>query len=430
MEAATPLPLTYARIRGNRLEVDGLSVDDDTTVRLAREREEAGEDVVKLVVDAIAIGARVLDREQTGANADFVKAEFERAARELDGEFTDRARQIAERLDAKVDEAFGEENGHVTKALARHFGDESSVAVQNRVKAVLTEVSVQMREDLRTQFSSDSESNPLATFQRATLAILKQNADQQAEQMRAMTEKLEANTLELTELRGDREKQIELSAAEERGTAKGRTYEEAVAETLDAIATARGDDCDAVGDVRGTGGKVGDVVVSIDACAGPARGRMVFEAKNSKLSKNQALAELDSALAGRDADYAVLVVRAEDKLPARMHPLREYGGNKLLVTYDPDEGRLALEVAYGLARARVLMARSDGEGVDTAALAIEVERAVGAMEDVRRIKSQLTNASTGIEEARRILESMAAGVRAHLAQIEVLLASAGEPDDD
>jgi hypothetical protein len=58
----------------------------------------------------------------------------------------------------------------------------------------------------------------------------------------------------------------------------------------------------------------------------------------------------------------------------------------------------------------------------------EVERAAQAMEDVRRVKSQLTGATTSIEQARSILEGMAAGVRAHLAQIDALLDAAEEDD--
>ena len=143
MEAATPLPLAQVRIVGGRLRVDALVVDDACAVRLVTERQEAGEDPAKTVRDAVEIGARVLEREQAGAHADFVKAEFERAARELDAAFVDRARTVADRLDAKVDEVFGPEHGHLTRALARHFGDESSVAVQNRVPALLTEVGVQ-----------------------------------------------------------------------------------------------------------------------------------------------------------------------------------------------------------------------------------------------------------------------------------------------
>jgi hypothetical protein len=421
MEAATPLPFAQVYVRNGRLAIDQLVVEDRTAVRLAAERD----DPARFVVEAIEIGARVLDRELTGANAEFVKSEFEKAARELDGEFVERARKVAERLDAKVDEVFGPEHGHVTRALARHFGDESSVAVQNRVKAVLAEVSVQMREDLRRQFSSDSDSNPLHGFQNAHLAATRQIAGQQSEQMRAMNEKLERMNLEIAQLRAEREKLVELAAVEDKGTAKGRTYEDAVAEALEAIATARGDDCDAVGDVRGEGGRKGDIVVAIDACSGPPRGKIVFEAKTSQLSKNKAMAELDGALETRAADYAVLVVPSEAKLPARTNPLREFNGDKLFVTFDPEDGStLALEVAYGLARARVLMARAADGGLDAAALRAEVERAQGAMEDVRRIKSQLTNATTGIEEARKILDAMAAGVRGHLAAIDGLLAAA------
>jgi len=421
VKAATPLPLARVHVSGGRLAIDWLIVDDETTVRLADERD----DPTRFVVEAIEIGARVLDREQTGANAEFVKAEFEKAARELDSEFVERARKVADRLDEKVDEVFGPEHGHVTKALARHFGDESSVAVQNRVKALLAEVSVQMREDLRRQFSSDSQSNPLHGFQNAHLAATRQIAGQQSDQMRAMNEKLEKMNLEIARLRAEKEKLVEISAVEDKGTAKGRTYEEAVADALDAIAAARGDDCHAVGDLRGEGGRKGDFVVAIDACTGPARGKIVFEAKNKKLSKNEALAELDGALETRTADYAVLVVPAEDKLPARTHPLREFNGDKLFVTFDPVDGStLALEVAYGLARARVLMARAAGGGIDKGALRVELERAQGAMEDVRRIKSQLTNATTGIEEARKIVDAMATNVRGHLTAIERLLAAA------
>jgi Uncharacterized protein conserved in bacteria (DUF2130) len=427
MEAAAPLPLARVHVVNGRLAIDWLTIDDETTVRLATERR----DPERFVVEAIEIGARVLDREQTGANAEFVRAEFEKTARALDGEFVERARKVAERLDAKVDEVFGPEHGHVTRALARHFGDESSVAVQNRVKALLADVSVQMREDLRKQFSADSDSNPLHGFQNAHLAATRQIAGQQSEQMRAMNEKLERMNLEIARLRAEREKLAELAAVEEKGTAKGRTYEEAVAEALETLAAARGDDCDAVGDLRGEGGRKGDIVVAIDACSGPARGKIVFEAKNSQLSKNKALAELDGALETRAADYAVLVVPSESRLPARTHPLREFNGDKLFVTFDPDDGStLALEVAYGLARARVLMARTVDDGIDTAALQGEVERAQGAMEDVRRVKSQLTNATSGIENARTILDAMATGVRGHLTAIEGLLAAArrAEPD--
>jgi hypothetical protein len=219
--SALPLPLARVQVSNRRLAIDFLTVDDEIAVRLASERD----DPVRFVVEAIEIGARVLDREQTGLNAEFVRAEFEKTARELDAAFVDRARQVAERLDEKVDEVFGPEHGHVTKALARHFGDESSTAVQHRVRAVLGEVSAQMREDLRKQLSADTDSNPLAVFQRTHLAATRQIAGEQSSQMREMNTRLEAMRVEIAELRAEREKLSQIAAVQDKVTAKGRTYQ-------------------------------------------------------------------------------------------------------------------------------------------------------------------------------------------------------------
>ena len=410
MEAATTLPFSRVRTFDGELIVDGLHVTDECAVRLARDREERGESLDRLVTQMVEVGARVLDREQTGAQAEVVKAEFDR----LTADFADRLNKV-----------FGADEGHVARILERHFGDESSASVQHRVRAVMGELATQIREDVRKQFTADTEANPIVAIQRASLKVVRDTANQQAASLEVMNQRLEAMRLEVAALKAEKEKLEEVAAEAERGTAKGRSYEESVFEALDAIAGAQGDDCDAVGDVKGVGGKKGDVVVSIDACAGPARGRIVFEAKDSRLSKNRALADLDDAIATRDADYGIFVVPADDRLPARTPELREFNGNKLFVVYDPDEGRpVALELAYKLARARVLMARSEAAGVDSAAIAAEVERAFGAMEDVRRVKSQLTQATTYIGEATKIVDTLAANVRGHLGQIDELLRAA------
>jgi Uncharacterized protein conserved in bacteria (DUF2130) len=419
MEAATPLPFAQVRVVGGRVYVDGLVVDDECAVRMVAEADDAA----ALVTDAIEIGARVLDREQTAANTEFVKAEFERAARDLDKEFVERARAVAERLDAKVDEVFGDESGHVAQLLARHFGDESSVAVQNRVKTLLTEAQGHIREDLRRQFSSeDAASNPIAGFQQATLGMMKQHAQLQADQLRLMTEQMQAMELRIADLRAEKEKLAEVAAVEDKGTAKGRTYEEAVHEAVDRIATPQGDDCEAVGDHKESTGKKGDVVVHIGAADGASRGRIVFEAKNARMTRPKALEELDGALRERNADYAILVVPGEDKVPARMLSLREYNGDKLIVTFEADAGHpLALELAYKLARARVLMSRAGDAGLDTGALRDTVERALQSFEEVRRIKQQLTGAKTQIDKAGEIVDALAERVKAHLREIDELV---------
>ena len=413
---------------GDRVAVDGLVIDDECAVRLVREREESGDDPVKTVLDAVEIGARVLDREQAGANAEFVKTEFEKAATELNSQFTDRAREVAEFFNTRVDQVFGPENGHLQRELEKLFSDGSATSVQNRVRELVQETMARSREDLMKQFSSADGANPLAEFKAGVIRTLSAAEERQLEAQRQQLEaqqkqleKMGQLEQQLQALRLEKEKLEEVEAERERGTAKGRTFEEAVAEAVDAIAHAQGDVAEAVGDMKEATGKVGDVVVSIDACNGPARGRIVIEAKDRRLSPRDALNELDRALAERSADVALLVVPSDDEVPSKMQQLREYNGDKVIVVYEPEGGSLALEVAYRLARTRVLMKRSDADGIDASAVSDTAERALAALTEERRIKNQLTGAKTGIDKAYSMVEDMSARVRSLLQEIDGLV---------
>jgi hypothetical protein len=430
MEAATPLRKPHVRTIGDRLVVDGLVIDDECAVRLVRAREEAGVDPVRAVTDAVEIGARVLDREQAGANAEFVKGELDKATREVELVLTERTREVTEQIGRKVDEAFGAESGHVTKTIQKHFSDDSAGAVQNRVREVVAEALTHVQQTIVQQFSSADSRNPLAEFKAGVVREVQDAGRRQHQTLEDLGRRMGALQQQLGELRVERDKLAEIEAERERGTAKGRTFEELVVEAVDRIASLQGDDCDAVGDARGATGRVGDVVVALDACNGPARGSIVFEVKTGRLSKPDALRELDRAKEDRTADFAVLVVPTEAKVPARMRQLREYNGDKLIVAFDPAaEGTIALEVAYSLARARVLMSRSEADGVDAKGVHDSVERALNAMERVRAVKNTLTGAQTQIGKAKDVLDDMAEQVREHLRNVDQLVL-AGSPGDE
>ena len=431
MEAAFPLRPPSVRTIGDRVAVDGLVVDDPVAVRLVHEREEAGDDPAQLLLDAVEIGARVLDREQAGANAEFVRTEFEKQAREVEAAFGEQAGAVGERLAKQLEDVFGPETGSLSKALERHFSDDSSGSVQQRVRALVADVMAQARQDLLQQFSAADGRNPLADFKAASLAMMKRSAEQQDTHLTAMRDRMAALERQLQGLRDEKAASVELAAERERGTAKGRTFEEAVFDAVEAIAAAQGDCAEPVGDLAEGGGKRGDVVVSVDAATGPARGRIVIEAKDRRISRKKSLEELAEGLDQRSAQFGVWVVPSEEELPSGVRDLREVDGDKLYVIFDPDDGaRVGLEVAYKLARARVLLTRDEVEGLDPALVADRVELARRAMEDVRRIKQQLTGATTAIGSAREVLDEMAAGVRARLEEIDdaVAEALAREPD--
>jgi hypothetical protein len=332
---------------------------------------------------------------------------------------------VGERLATQLEDVFGPETGSLSKALERHFSDDSSGSVQQRVRALVAEVMAQARQDLLQQFSAADGRNPLADFKAASLAMMKRAAEQQDTHLTAMRDRMAALERQLQGLRDEKAASVELAAERERGTAKGRTFEEAVFDAVEAIAAAQGDCAEPVGDLAEGGGKRGDVVVSVDAATGPARGRIVIEAKDRRISRKKSLEELAEGLDQRSAQFGVWVVPSEEELPAGVRDLREVDGDKLYVVFDPEDGaRVGLEVAYKLARARVLLTRDEVEGLDPALVAERVELARRAMEDVRRIKQQLTGATTAIGSAREVLDEMAEGVRARLGEIDDAVAEA------
>ena len=357
--AATPLRQPRVTALLGRVIIESLIVDDTVAAELVRARIDAGEDPSKVIADAIEIGARVLDREQAGATVEVLRQDLENASRDVETRLGQTSEAVVTELRTRLEEAFGPDSGHVTRVLQRHFGADSSTAVQHQVRAAVAELLNESREKLFKQFSSADESNPLATFQKAAVGAIRQSSDQQHTLLREMNGRVGALQLEVQKLQAEKDKALEVAAEHDRSTAKGRPYEEAVFEAVEAIAVAQGDDCDAVGDLRGVGGRKGDVVVDLDGCAGRPRGRIVFEAKNSKKSRKEALAELDEAMNQRAADYGVWVVPSEDKLPARADRAAR-GRRRQAVRRLRPRGRLAPG-----ARRRVLAGprpRPDGQG--------------------------------------------------------------------
>ncbi len=432
MDPIIPIAAEQVRLLGDQLLIEALTVDDEATVTLAREREAAGESLDELVSQAIEIGARILQREQTASDTEFVKAEFERQAHEVEQQFNESAQKVSEGLREKIDATFDADAGLLPKLLDQHFGENSSTAVQNQVKALVEEMLRMHREALTKQFTADDESNPLIQFQKLTTEIIKQASDQQAKQLLEMNRTIAEMQKTIAGSEAEAEGAEKLAEAEARGTAKGRSYEEQVAEAVATIAHARGDSSEAVGEKTEGGGKKGDVVVEIEAQSGPARGRIAFEAKNVKdFPRGKMITTLDRARQQRSAGYAVLVVPTDAQVPANTRILEEIHGDKLVITYDPDtESTLVLETGYALARARLLMGRAETGDIDVAAVTEATEKAIEILASVKKIKASLTSAKTQIDTSASSVDDMASRVREQLDAIRELTRTANEDEVD
>ncbi|TMK69306.1 MAG: hypothetical protein E6G49_12750 [Actinobacteria bacterium] len=403
------------RALDDRLVIERLTVADERAARMVRERAESGQRPAETVAKAVEIGARVLDSEETAANVDYVRAELERGVGKLNQEL------------AGTIESGNEE---LAERIATAFGSDRSDSVQRQIAELVKKANDEQRLAISRLFSAEDGANPLTDFKAAVVHGLKEldaRRERAREADRQQIEELNRELVALRERFGGRE---ELEAEQARGTAKGFTFEERVHDAIERIAGSRGDCATHTGGEQAEGGgRKGDTLVELEAAEGPSAGRIVFEAKDKKLSKNQAWTELNEGMAARAASYGVLVVAGEARVPAGREQLHEYEGNKLIVAVDRDEPEgLALETAYRLAAARVRLSRDTDLQVDACAVRDAADEALSTLKQAQAIRSSLTGIKTSSDKARAGLDAMVAAVEAKLERIESLIAEADDTD--
>ncbi len=387
-------------------------MSDERAARVVRERAEVGQDPAETVRAAIEVGARVLDSEQTTTNVDYVK-------RELQEGLTGLNRELGETLESG--------SAEIAERIASSFGADRSDSVQQQIKEVVATHLERRVGELTRLLSSEDPSNPLVAIQVRTAKAMQEAEERHRRRVGELREEIAGLRENVGRVVERRQGDELLAEAEEAGTRKGRSFEQRVHDELERIAEARGDVAIPTGDVTGEGGsKKGDTVVEIGAAEGQCAGRIVFEDKDRQLSKNKMRAELNGALIEREADFAVLVVAGEDRVPAGQEQLTEYEGNKLIVAVDPEQpDGIGLLLAYRYARLRVLMARDRSLEVDAAGVRDAAEAARAALKRAQSVRLALTNIDKSSAKAREGVEGLIGDVEAELGRIEGFVAGAG-----
>lgn len=410
------------RALGDRLVIEALTVHDERAAALVRDRAEAGADPAATVASAIEVGARVLESETTAANVDYVQRVFE-----------ERVARLGEELGETLEQGSSE----IARHIAESFDTERGDSVQGEIKQMLLVAAQHQQRELTKLLTAEDASNPLVAAQMRNAAAMREAEERHRRQLAELREShskesraLQHRVADLTERFSAHlersEAEVRVAEAEAAGTRKGLSFEGRVNAAIEQLAGARGD-CATHTGAEGAegGGKKGDTVVELGAAEGSGQGRIVFEVKDKKLSKNDAWRELNTAMETRAAAFGVLVVAGEERIPAGREQLHEYEGNKMIVAVDRDEPEsLALAVAYRLAAARVLMARDRELSVDPAEVRAAAAEAISCLRSAQSIRATLTGIKTSSDRARSGLDELVAAVETKLARIDSLIAEA------
>jgi len=417
-------PSGTVRALGDRIVIEGLTVDDRRAAEVVRSRAQAGTAAPETIRKAIEIGARVLDSEETTVNVDYVRRELEAGLGELDEKLEGTLKESAETIAEQLEDAFD--------------GDES---VQAQLRDIVAKNTRDQLEAVARLLTAEDSTNPLVSVQKQfgkamleaeerSRAEVERLRDSHSKEARAMHGQVADLRKEIARMLEREDADVRVAEAEEAGTRKGFTFEDLTHEAIERLADSRGDVATHTGTVQAEGGgKKGDTVVELGACDGLSSGKVVFEAKNTKqaLSKNEAWRYLDTAMAARAASFGVLVVPGEDRIPSGREQLREYQGNKMIVAVDPlDPDGLSLAVAYRLAAARVSMARERDLTVDAAEVRVATDEAISSLKQAQSIRSTLTSIKNSSDKARSTLDDMVAATELKLDRIDSLVAEAAD----
>jgi hypothetical protein len=405
-----------ATVFGNSVCVSGLRIDDgDFAAELSRldDPENAGE----ICQSALELGVRVRKIANTSADAlqlgEHIKRLDETFQRVTDSCSSDILRSVRLATDADtglIANAVKRETAALSKVITCAFDENDKASalskIQEAVNGSVQRIGDASVRSVRELLDAANPASPMSLLQAGIRKDVVQPVTAMLSTVREVKEAIEVR--------------LAVQNAQQKGTQKGRKYEELTGACLEGCAAVAGDAIENVGDTEGyLGSKAGDHVLTICNKAGDSV-RVVFESKDRKLSLRKTSEELTDAAKNRNAEVAVAVFSAQSNAPANS-PLSRVAEGRFVVVYDKEtQDELALRVAYQAARAEaitLLQRKSWGE-VDVDFVLARVADARKQLDLVNQVEKGLNQAQTGIDATRTTAHALRDRLREILDRLE------------
>ncbi|MDO9509342.1 MAG: hypothetical protein Q7I97_08425 [Thermovirgaceae bacterium] len=387
-------------------------------------------------IEALKVGVIAIRSASPTLDTRVVEEKF----REVQSQIAGDVEEFREELKNRLEQYFRSEGGTVPAFIEKHFGEDGRISRilesyfgAERGKLVsLLEGQVGPESFLGRRMDPSNREGLVSQVEKTVEELLKQNANQMRStfslddegsalsllkrSLREEIEKLQATVNQhYAQIRETLASEKSRLAEAEKGTGKGRDFEEAIYFPLAEMAVAMDDQPENVSDVKGlvNNDKVGDFVVRLGGSSrAPGRG-IVFEAKKQQgYNMKKTLEEIDRAKKNRGADIGIFVF-------CKGYEPREAGdfhrtGNDFIVTVDEqqlEKGQrlLFLEAAYKVARMLITSrAREEEErAIDPEYIRTEIDNIQLAMRGASEVKIKvgtIRNSADAIEKVMAVFE--------------------------
>lgn len=359
---------------------------------------------------ALKIGSIALQDIVVVEKTDYIKREFQKLCDELDSVLL---QQLGEEgMHGELDSIFSE-NGKLQQSLDRIFGNEGKlvrdILDMNNKKSPIG----QLRETIESYFVGKGSEvygmlNPHAKD--SPLCCLREEIMKELDAIQTMITE-QATKKELIG----------------KTPQKGFVFEETLEIFLSHISKPFGDRVENVSTEKGKQGeKKGDFVIVInDPVAEGKPSKIVIEAKtgaNLAMTQKGLLGDLDGAISNREASFAIGVT--ETVFSEAVGCYREVEKDKIVCAFG-DDG-LPLEVAYKVARARILLNlhRESKQNIDTARVCGLIDKISNDLNAVQGIKAKLTSIANTSDKIDEDIEDLQKNIKRSLLEMQTLIRNA------
>ena len=320
-------------VEGNQLIIEGFQTSDYDIISYFENLEESDDPGQKLE-NALKIGIVAMKSIGVAGNINYVEKAFD---------------SLDDKMKQKLELAFGED-GQFSDILKEHFGEDGKI--------------------IKELFDPNREGSPLY--------LLRSELEKDLSDIK---EKLGINAA--------------LEEVMEKNTKKGIEFEDECEKKLEWIAEINSDKLERTGNKIGkiSKSKIGDFVLTL----GDMDKKIVFEMKNKgTITLPDIQDDLKKAMANREADYGIYVVKKKNALPKSIGWFNEYDGNQLVCAIENDEGDSLIDgeiihIAYKWARAKLRIEASKEKKLDPTFIIEKTGEIQKKIENMKKIKTECTN---------------------------------------
>ena len=378
---------------------------------------EAGVDPVEFAYSLLDIGARTASLRSNTAGAEKIEASINQAKTSI----SDTAKTLEEAVKKQVKD-LAADDGVLIKGIQSIIDtyQEEVEELASGEDSELRKAMLKLLKDAKEEISKDVKNT--VDSQRKAIGELLDPANATSP-LRSLAEKMQGVVDSIEEIKRESATEVAVAEALETGITGGLDYESVAVNATQQVASLAGDDCEHTGGFTGRvpRSKMGDGVVDLKV-GGKVYGRIVVEAKNSKLTKKEWEAEVKGSKENRGASGFIGFCKHPNDMPNNSKILI-LDPQTIVIQFNPEfEDLTFLALVYQIVKMNTLNNAGKLDGLDIAEVNINLQEAIRELGDFDELKKTASSIENGAIKVKKQADSIRKGVQDRINKVQQAIA--------